>query len=57
MKIEGTVAKLLVEIDPETYSPFVVYEKGCPVLYVVVLKAIYGMLIASLLWYKHSERI
>ena len=52
MRIEGTLAELLVEIDPETYGPFMTEERGRPVLYVVVLKALYGMLIASLLWYK-----
>ena len=44
--------KLLVDLAPETYAPFVVIEKGKRVLYVQVLKAIYGMLQAALLWYK-----
>ena len=50
------LADLLVEIDPATYAPFVVIEKGKSVLYVVVLKALYGTLVASLLWYKALRR-
>ena len=32
------------------------YEKGCKVLYVQVLRAIYGMLTASLLWYMKFKK-
>lgn len=52
MKITGVLVDMLVQLNPELYGPFVVYEKGRKVLYVQVLKAIYGMLEASLLWYK-----
>ena len=52
MKIEGTLALQLCDIAPAVYKPFLVYENGRPVLYVVVMKAMYGMLVASLLWYK-----
>lgn len=52
MKITGVLVDLLIEIDSNTYGPYVVYEKGRKVLYVRVLRAIYGMLIAALLWYK-----
>ena len=52
MKITGVLVDMLVQISPEIYGPFVVYEKGCKVLYVQVLQAIYGMLQAALLWYK-----
>ena len=31
MKIDGTLAELLVEIDPDRYRPYLVYEKGKPV--------------------------
>ena len=33
------------------YEEIVVYENGVKVIYLEMLKAIYGMLIASLLWY------
>ena len=41
MKITVVPVDLLVEIAPETYGP-----------YVKLFKAMYGQLIASLLWYK-----
>ena len=56
MKVEGTLAELLVDLDPEKYGPYLAYEKGRPIIYVVVLKALYGMLIAALLWYKRFRK-
>jgi hypothetical protein len=56
MKITGVLVDMMVEIDPETYGPFVVYERGRKVLYVLVLRAIYGMLQAALLWYKKFQK-
>jgi hypothetical protein len=52
MKITGVLVDLLCKLDPTKYGPYVVFEKGRKVLYVLVLRAIYGMLVASLLWYK-----
>jgi hypothetical protein len=52
MKITGVLVDLLVEMAPTTYKEFVVFENGKKVLYVEVLKALYGMLVAALLWYK-----
>jgi hypothetical protein len=52
MKITGVLVNMLVNINPELYSPAVVLENRKKVLYVEVLKAIYGMLEAALLWYK-----
>jgi hypothetical protein len=56
MKITGVLVDLLVKMSPETYSRFVVYEKGKKVLYVQVIKALYGMLVASLLWYRKFKK-
>jgi hypothetical protein len=56
MKITGSLVDLLVEIAPEVYGPHVVYQNGRRVLYVLVLKALYGMLVASLLWYKQFRK-
>ena len=42
----------MVHIAPEIYGPHVVYEKGHKVLYVQVVRALYGMLVAALLWHK-----
>ena len=57
MKITGTLVDLLVKLDPEKYGPYVVFENGKKVLYVETLKAIYGHLLASILFYKNSGRI
>ena len=52
MKIAGVLVDMMTEIASETYSKYVVYENGRKVIYVTVLRAIYGMLQAALLWYK-----
>ena len=52
MKITGVLVDMLVQLSPEMYGPFVVFKKGHKVLHVQVLKAIDGMLQASLLWYQ-----
>jgi hypothetical protein len=44
MKIRGPLVKMLTEIDPDLYAPFVVNEGKGEVLYAVMLKALYGML-------------
>ena len=51
MKITGLLMDYMIQIDPE-YRKYVVYENGKRVIYVLILKAIYGMLQASLLWYR-----
>ena len=45
---------LLLELDHDSFSGYIVYEKGR--IYAIVLKAIYGMLVASLLWYKKFRK-
>jgi hypothetical protein len=52
MKVDGPILKLLVEQDPNLYWPYVVFEKGKRVLYLQVKRVLYGMLVASLLWYR-----
>ena len=52
MKITGVLVDLLVDMSPEIYGPYVVFEKGHKVLYVRVLRALYGMLSAALRWYQ-----
>ena len=56
MKITGVLVDMLVQVDSNMYGPHVVYERGRKVVYVQVLKAIYGMLTASLLWYKKFRK-
>jgi hypothetical protein len=52
MKLEGTMAELLVRIDPKMYRKHVQMENGKQVLYVELKKALYGTLKASLLFWK-----
>ena len=51
MKIRGKLVDILLMLAPEIYSDYVVYKNGQKVLYVQVLRAIYGMLTAALHWY------
>ena len=43
---------LLIKMAPEVYGPYVIFENGIKVLCVQVLRALYVILIAALLWYK-----
>ncbi|MGC8483971.1 MAG: hypothetical protein ACP5OE_10060, partial [Thermodesulfobium sp.] len=52
MKIIVVLVDLLVEIAAEVYKSFVTHEGNKKVVYVQVLRALYGMLVAALLWYK-----
>ena len=56
MKIKGYLVDMLLELAEEVYKDFVVYENNIKVLYVEVLKALYGMLQASLLFYKKLKK-
>lgn len=52
MKIMGALVDILLQNAPDVYSGYVVYENGKKVLYVEVSQAIYGMLVAALLFYR-----
>ena len=47
MKIRGPLMNMLINIDPVTYGPYV---------YIEVLKALYRMLISSILFYKKLQK-
>jgi hypothetical protein len=51
MKITGVLVDMLVKLNFELYGPYVIREKNRKVIYVQVMRAIYGMLEAALLWY------
>jgi nanoRNase/pAp phosphatase (c-di-AMP/oligoRNAs hydrolase) len=53
MRIDGPMAKLLVNIDPDLYEPYLTKENGKPVIYVKLEKALYGMLQAALLFWRN----
>ena len=50
MKLRGQFVDIMCEVNP-TYKPFVTYENNKKVLYVRVLRAIYGCIESALLWY------
>jgi hypothetical protein len=52
MKLEGPLAKLLTRVDPNLYKKYTTIEKGKPVLYVQLMKALYGTLQAALLFWQ-----
>ena len=52
MWIDGAMADLLMEIDYDMYHPHMVKEKGKPVIYVELLKALYGTLRAARLFWE-----
>ena len=51
MKITVALFGILLKLNPEKFKVYVVYERGRKVIYVVLLRSIYGMLVASLLCY------
>lgn len=55
MNITSRLVDVLISIAPEVYSGYVVYKNGQKVLYVIVLRAIYGILILAMLWYKKFQ--
>ena len=52
MKLRGALAELLVKTAPELYSKYTTDENGRTVLYVELLKALYGCLMSALLFYR-----
>lgn len=51
MKIRGALVDILCELEPD-FIPYVEMEGGQKVVYVHVTKAIYGLLVSSMLFYK-----
>jgi len=56
MKVKGSMADMLVEIDPDTYGPYLTKENGVSVLYLEILKTLYGMMVSSLLFYRKLRK-
>jgi hypothetical protein len=52
VKLEGTMAELMVRLDPKLYRQYIQDENGKPVLYAKLNKALYGTLRAALLFWK-----
>ena len=45
MKITGSVVDMLLKLDPDNFKVNVVHKKEPTVIYVVVIREIYGMLV------------
>ena len=56
MKIVGELVDILESMDPAIYKPFVRHERGKKVLYVKIMKALYGMLKSALLFYQKLRK-
>jgi hypothetical protein len=51
-KIKGILVVMLVDLNPKCYCIYVVYKGENKVLYVQMLKALYGMIQSALLFFK-----
>jgi hypothetical protein len=52
IRFEGKIAEMLVKMDPKMYRKYVKDENGKSVLYVELLKALYGTMRAALLFWQ-----
>jgi len=52
LRVTGPAIDAIVRANKEKYQPFITYENGTRVLYLQLLKAMYGTLTAALLWYR-----
>ena len=58
VRFTGEMVKMLLQIDEQMYSEYVVMEKGEQVMYMELLKALYGTLRAArLFWQKLSKQL
>jgi hypothetical protein len=51
MKFSGETVRILCEMNPK-HKPFVVMENGKEVLYIRLIKALYGCVKSALLWHE-----
>ena len=57
MRIQGPLVGVLVSITPDLYGPFVTANKSSQQLLIVeCLNAVYGMMVAALLYYKQFAK-
>ena len=54
MVLKGELADMMIQIAPEVYRKYVTVDrKGMPILYVKLQKVPYGLMNASLLFYRN----
>ena len=51
LKLEGQFVDIMCEVNPE-YITYVIFKNGVKILYLKIIKAIYGMIELALLWYE-----
>jgi hypothetical protein len=56
MKIRGELVDILLELCSGVYDDYVIIEGKHIIIYVRMLKALYGMLISSILYYKKFRK-
>ncbi len=57
MVLQGELAEMMIQIAPQTYQKYVLLDrKGTPILYVKLWKALYGLMRASLLFYRKLQK-
>ena len=57
MVLKGDLADMMVQIAPETYRKYIMTDKkGTRILYVTLQKALYGLMQASLLFYRKLRK-
>ena len=57
MVLKGELAKMMVQIAPEIYRKYIAVDrKGTKMLYVKLQKALYGLMWASLLFYRKLRK-
>ncbi len=57
MVLKGNLAEMMVQIAPQVYKKYVTVDrKGTPILYVKLQKALYGLMQASLLFYRKLRK-
>ena len=58
VRFTGEMVKMLLQINKEMYEDYIVMEKGEQVMYMELLKALYGTLHAArLFWQKLSKQL
>ena len=56
ISINGLLLEYLDKLFPNKYSKYITYQSNTKRLYVEIKKAIYGMMLSSLLFYKYFQK-
>ena len=56
MKTTGALVDMLLKLDPWNFKGYLVYEKGQKLIYMVILREIYEILVALLIWYQNFKK-